>query len=530
MTTLRLVVSPGTSYADEMLAALADATAFTLVTGFASVAGVRMVEPALRAVIDRGGQGRIILAVDRQGFNAAAVFQSLLDLKAKAGARLSIGVVLEGAGLLHAKALFTQGPCGDQLLVGSANLTRNALGVNHEMGVLLGQVPSDVRRTFLQFVTSIAPRSLDGDDAETFLISRGFLPRHRTAPVPTARTPLPSIQQVIGKLPPLPPLPVAPEEHLAEWIARGYLLGKGRRTLDALVLRLPIEHLVKHGFIRAPQAHVLGPGSHETRTMGYGVDLIATAESACLRKDARRVSTLLSKLTLSLPCFGAWMPETYWDAFTQAREVLRTAGALAPGQVREAATRQREYLLQGGLEAETDRIIARLAEHSMLVPDRGTALRDLLLPRFRAEIGRRTPDILESCIEFRTARQRWTPYENTEQPYRQLMVDVVQGTFSATYRTGDWPARFRSHAARRVAESIEQRLHAVGREPTGEAATSILDRASTWEDPERPMSEVCEEFRLFVADDLQFPAPDVATLAEVLKGDDDVQGVDDDAE
>ncbi|RYZ15142.1 MAG: hypothetical protein EOO70_07155, partial [Myxococcaceae bacterium] len=141
LSDVRLVSSPGDAYLDEVLNALSGATSFVLLTAFASAAGIELITPAIRGILARGGHGRIILAVDRQGFNTAAVFEALLALKQDQGDALSVGIVQEGAGLLHAKALFTQGPDGDRLLVGSANLTRHALGTNHELGVVLTQPP-----------------------------------------------------------------------------------------------------------------------------------------------------------------------------------------------------------------------------------------------------------------------------------------------------------------------------------------------------------------------------------------------------
>jgi hypothetical protein len=528
--TTRLVTSPGEGYAREMLSALADATSFVLITAFASVAGVEVVEPAIRAVLERGGQGRIVLAVDRRGFNAAAVFEALLALKASHGARMSIGVALEDSGLLHAKALFTQGPGGDRLLVGSANLTRSALSTNHELGVFLGETPSDVRRAFLQFVTSIAPRSLDGPDARAFLEARGFLAPSPARSPEAPATAAPALAAALAKLRPLEPLDIAPEEHLAGWIHRGYLVGRGRRSLDALVLRLPQEQLMRSGFIRPPRREVLGIASHETRTMGYGVDLIPTLEAESLRRDAKRVSLLLAKLTLNLPCFGLWMPETYWDAFLAAREALQSVHSLAPASVRELASQHREYLVNGGLDTEVDRILARLEQVEVLVAGKHEGLREFLLPRFRNELALRTPDVLAACIEFRTARQRWTPYDQTEIPYRQLTVDIVQATFAATYRTGDWPRRFRSHPAKQIAAAMEDRLATAGRGAEGETATAILDQASTWENVARPMAEIVTEFRSLVDDELAFPQPELDTLAHIISdaGEDDGGGGDDD--
>jgi hypothetical protein len=511
-----------------MLDAFQGATSFVLVTGFASVAGVGVIGPVVREVLDRGGQGRIILAIDRQGFNTVEVFEALLGLKEERGAQLSIGVVLEGAGLLHAKALFTRGPAGERLLVGSANLTRNALGTNHELGLLLQAPSADVQRAFHRFVTSIAPRSLDGPDARSFLEARGLLPARRAArQTPVVDPEALPLATVIHRLPALPPLDLPPEEHIASWVSQGYLVGRGRRSLDALVLRMPHEQLVRLGHLRPPQREILGIASHETRSMGYGVDLLPTIKADQLRRAARRVTLLMAQLTLHLPCFGHWMPESYWDIFLAARQRLQGAASLDPDGVRELAAEHRVYLDQGGLEQEVGQILRRLGELDLIVPDRGTAVREHLLSRFRSELRLRTPDVLASAIEFRTARQRWSPYEQTEVPYRQLLVDVVQGTFAATYRTGDWPRRFRSHAARHIAASVEERLLLAGQVADGEAATSLLDHASGWESSALPLAAVVDAFRALVGDRLTFTPPDTDTLAASVSETAEQEGQDD---
>jgi HKD family nuclease len=516
----RLVTSPGESYVDAMLVALDGASSFTLVTGFASASGVELLAAAIGRVLERGGQGRILVAVDRQGFNAAGVFRSLLGLRATHGNKLALGVALQTAGLLHAKALYTEGPTGPALLVGSANLTRTAYEKNHELGVVLESPPAELCRAFKRFVDSIAARSLDGPDAEGFLVSKGLLdavstPR-QTRPEREERAE--SAQEVLAKLSPLAPRDVDGEGHLAAWIHRGYLVGRGRRGLDALVLRLPRESLVNHGYLHPSTKQDLGIASHETRTMSFGIDLIPTRDGEVLRRDARKVTLILAKLTLNLPCFGLWMPDVYWEVFLAARDRLQQAASLAPDHIHALAEKHRDYLTSGGLEEQLDVILDRLAETDLLVAGKRDAVREVVLTRFRKELALRTPTVLMNCAEFRTARQAWVPYELTSRPYRQLMVDIVQGTFAATYRSGDWPRMFRSHAARHLAESIARRLEKAGRAADGEMATAILEQASHWEQDDKPMTEAVEEFRGLVEDDIRFPVPDVEALAKGAVG------------
>ncbi len=513
MPSAELVSSPGESYSVEVLDALSDASRFVLVTAFASLSGLERLQRALGDVIARGGDGEIVLAVDRRGFNTSALFDALLALREAAGPRLSLGLVLESSGLLHAKALYVEGPRGPRLIVGSANLTRSAFEQNHELGVLIRDAAGDVRSAFRRFVRSIPRRELNGPDARAFLATRGLAtaepPREAAAERKEQRA---ALEAAFALLPEVAPLETLPEEHVRDFIWKGFLVGRGRRSLDALVLRVPLEQLYRQGDMVPPRRKALGRGSHETRTLGFAVDLVPEAEGGQLRRDARRVTLLLAKLTLNLPCFGAWMPESYWDVFLEARSQLKSADALRPERVREVAAAQRAYLLGGGLEQEVERILDSAENQEILVAGRREALGRALRERFRREIEARTPEVLMSCVQFRTARQRWAPFEQTEAPHRQVMVDVVQATLWSTYRTGDWPRASRSHAARRVAERVTERVLAGGGEADGSTALALLDAAATWEDPARPLSEVVNEYRRLIGDDLTFPAPSLEEL------------------
>ena len=56
---------------------IASAEYFVIVTAFATSAGIALLEPAMRTCLDAGGQGTLVLALDRQHFNAADVFVPL---------------------------------------------------------------------------------------------------------------------------------------------------------------------------------------------------------------------------------------------------------------------------------------------------------------------------------------------------------------------------------------------------------------------------------------------------------------------
>jgi HKD family nuclease len=526
MTIAKLIISPGEDYLGALRELLATATSFTLVTAFATASGVAELAAPIQGLLERGGQGRIYVAVDKQGFNLAPVFEALLALKRAHGAKLSLGLVEQVHGLMHAKALYGEGALGPRLVVGSANLTSGAFQQNHELGVLLSDLSDDVRAAWRRFVYGLAPRQLDDEGARGFLESRGLLARsivpRASAPVNGDAASPPAARNPLADLPALPPLVDAPDVHLASWIHRGYIVGRGRRLLEALTLRVPSEVLVNRGLLRATKDKALGEGAFENQSLGYGLRLIPNAEAAEVSREARRVSLLLSKVTLSLPCFGTWMPQTYWVRYLEAREELRRGGVLDPERMRQLAVERRKALGAGALVGEVEVILDRLAELNLLVDGKREAVRDELVVRFERELVQRTPEVIASCVEFRTARQSWSPYESTEAPYRQLMVDLVQATFAPTYRTGDWPRRFRSHAARALAAVVAERLENSGQVADGATAVGILDAAARWENAARPFLEVVEEFRRLVPDDMEFEAPTVNELLGRDEADDEV--------
>lgn len=322
---------------------------------------------------------------------------------------------------------------------------------------------------------------------------------------------------MIERLPPLEPLTVDASVHLAEWIHRGYLVGNGRRELDALVLRLPQEELLQRGLIRKPKRKLLGASSYKQESSGYGVDLIPNADA--LRKDARRAALLLSKVSLDLSCFGRWMPASYWDVFLEARDQLAGVNTLDPIELAQRARAHADSLRGGGLELEVDQILSELQQSGNLDDDKRAETRKFVLDRFLRELSMRTPEVIAACVQFKTARQQWSPYDTTDTPMRQLMADIVQATFSATYKTGQWPQRLPSRPARLLANSIKERFALDDSAQRDELAREILAQASSWEDPSRPFDEVMQEFRRFVPDEVDFPPPTVSELTAMAEED-----------
>ena len=68
------------AYLERVQLDIASAEHFVLVTAFATSDGIAMLETAMRKCLEANGQGTLVLALDRQHFNAADVFEKLASL------------------------------------------------------------------------------------------------------------------------------------------------------------------------------------------------------------------------------------------------------------------------------------------------------------------------------------------------------------------------------------------------------------------------------------------------------------------
>ncbi len=467
------------AYLERVQRDIASAEHFVLVTAFATSDGIALLEPAMRTCLDAGGQGTLVLALDRQHFNAADVFERLASLAEAFPNRLEVRIVRERAGLLHAKAVFAKLPDGTAtLLVGSANLTERAFTENHELGLwvnLLGE--PEVSRAFQRFAQSLGgTRHVAADLLRLAESLQGTRPHVLPPDGTTERKPPPPPWPFPDPSPPDVPI----ETFVGDWLQAGNIVGRGRRGLEVLVIRTPGEQLEQLGLIKRKAKKKIAAATEKTVTAGYGVRLLPDVEDERLRKDARRTRSILGKLTLNLPCFGLWMPRVYWDTFQQAAANVREAG-ISTEAIHVGAAQRRRELDGAGIEREIDAIVADLKRDGLAEPGREDDLRAALLDHFRAQLAQRTPDLLARAVGFRTGRQALASDIDLRAVARSFFVDLVQSTFATTYRTGGWPRRFRSFVGRELAARIAKRL-AEGEQPSDALALRLLDGTARWED------------------------------------------------
>jgi HKD family nuclease len=506
------------AYLERIQRDIASAEHFVLVSAFATADGIALLEPAMRKCLEGGGQGTLVLALDRQHFNAAEVFEKLGNLVESFPERLEVRIVRERAGLLHAKAVFAKLTDGTAtLLVGSANLTERAFTQNHELGLWVNLLGApEVSREFQRFAQNLGGAR---HDAAALRVLAGGLQGLPTAGThPHSASPPATQAWGFGATPPSLPIPI--ETFVGDWLQAGYIVGRGRRGLEVLVIRTPGEHLENLGLIDRKAKQKIAAATEKTVTAGYGLRLLPDKEDERLRKDARRTRNILAKLTLSLPCFGLWMPKTYWDLFHQAVAEVRAAG-ISLETIHAAATQRRRELQGAGLENEIDAIVADLKGEGLAKPGREDDLRAELLVHFRNQLAQRTPELITRAIGFRTGRQALDSDLDLRTVARSFFVDLVQSTFAATYRTGGWPRRFRSFVGCELASRIAERQLAEGVAPSDALALHLLDGTARWENESVGFEAVTAEVNWLLGEVEDFP---ILTMADLLHIDQEGEG------
>jgi HKD family nuclease len=501
------------AYLDRVKLDIASAEYFVLITAFATSDGILLLEPAIRKCLDAGGKGTLVLALDRQHFNAADVFEKLATLMAEFPERLEVRIVRERSGLLHAKAVFAKLPDGSAtLLVGSANLTERAFTQNHELGLwvnLLGE--PEVSRAFQRFAQSLGGTRHDAGDLLRLVAN---LTETSLEAPPRDNPAKPALPPPPWPFPDPRPLDLPIQTFVGDWLRAGYIVGRGRRGLEVLVIRTPREQLEHLGLVKRNAKKRLAVATEKTVTAGYGVRLLPDVEDNRLRKDARRTSSILGKLSLNLPCFGIWMPKAYWSIFHQSVAEVRAAG-ISAGAIRTAAARRRRELEGVGINREVDAIVDEMKRDRLAVPGREGELRDALLVYFQAQLAQRTPELVARATDFRTGRQALASDLDLAAITRSFFVDLVQSTLATTYRTGDWPRRFRSFVGRELAARIAKRCLRRDEDPSGVLALNLLDGTARWEDEGLKLEKVIAEVNELLGEAEDFSTVSTEELHDV---------------
>lgn len=504
------------AYLEQVQHDIGNAEHFVVITAFATSEGITLLEPAMRRCLGSGGQGTLILALDRQHFNAAEVFRTLANLAEAFPDKLEVRVVIERAGLLHAKAVFAKFPDGTAtLLVGSANLTERAFTENHELGLwvnLLGE--PEVSRVFQRFAQSLGGTRRGAEELRR-LAGSLEVPDPGGASPRTPSRPLPPLLEVDGGELCPPRVPI--DTFVGDWLQAGSIVGRGRRGLEVVVIRTPGDLLENLGLIDREAKKRIAVATEKTISAGYGVRLLPDEEDDRLRKDARRTTRILSKLTLNLPCFGLWMPTAYWDVFQKAVAEVQSEG-ISTEDIRAAATRRRCDLDGVGIEQEVDAIVTDFQRDGLAKPGREDDLRAKLLEHFRTQLAARTPELIGRAVGFRTQRQTLGSDLDLRAVARSFFADLLQSTFAATYRTGAWPGRFRSFVGREIARRIAGRHLTNGAAPTDALALALLDVTGRWEDDGVGFDRVVAEVNKIVGEASEFGS---VKLEELLHADQD---------
>lgn len=120
-----------------LLAELDQAQVFAARTGYLTGHGLKLIEPQLAALLERGGEAHLVTGAREDQVTAGdlAAFTRLFEPH---GTRATLVLVDDDRAMMHAKSYYVRRTDGTQTaLVGSANLTLSGLRGNHESAIVL---------------------------------------------------------------------------------------------------------------------------------------------------------------------------------------------------------------------------------------------------------------------------------------------------------------------------------------------------------------------------------------------------------
>jgi len=158
---------------------LPGATYFGCQSGYFTADALYAFESDVRAILDGGGEVRLVLGANEDELSAADL-NDALDLLEPYGRNASIMIVSAVDVLVHPKTFYVERPGERAAVVGSANLTGSGLGANIEACVALSSA-TDPRAPFDEIKAAIEAWSSGHPNAK--MLDRALVPKLAAAAV-----------------------------------------------------------------------------------------------------------------------------------------------------------------------------------------------------------------------------------------------------------------------------------------------------------------------------------------------------------
>lgn len=515
---------------------LKDADQVVLASAYVSVAGIELLLPSIKRILDRKGTVSIYATLDMSVYTKPDAFSTLIHMVEEHQGRLSLHLYPSTNSLFHAKAFLVRKKQSWSALVGSANLTQAALtGTNFEAAVDCAPIGAEQVNRLLEKLNDLRTRGLLVEVTKANLRSILSLfwlgdeelerdPKRRAAKrvaVREARAkglrPPPTVITGV-RLPPISLAGLGAREYVAQICSSG--IGVGTTTeLEGLSVSVQLDRFVRAGLVTRETNEKVNRFVNKSQRSGFSIGLIPDQIREAVASAAKGVGRRIGFRSVDLG-FARWVPRQHFQALSAeiaSDEKVAKAGALLASN---------ESLLREYLEEARTRFgawMADVATELVLTPPARWSQQHLA--SLAADVGRKgitrdTPEptvrklitdhlvdtysqyLSEDFVRTRLKRVNFLP-RAFEFPLEQALGEDADHGHKYFLASVVWA--FADRVLKRssveggkgeVFRYLEGRVSS----PTPSKARSMAEAAGRWLEPETSLDDAAEEFQAVFGD------------------------------
>lgn len=312
----------------KLLEHLDNADQVVLASAYVSIAGVELLLPAVKRILQRKGSVSIYATLDMSIHTRPDAFSTLIHLVESNRDRLSLYLYPSTNSLFHAKTFLVRKGSNWSALVGSANLTESALtGTNFETAVNCTPIAADQVNNLITKLNELRTRGrllqVTPDNLRKIL-SLFWLGDEELEPDPKRRAErraeARASRKPVGSLaPPVPvgeqlaPLSLAelsPRDLVSQICATG--IGVGVTTdLEGLTVSVQLDRFVRAGLVSRETSKQLNKFVSHSQRSGFSFALVPAELRSAVASAGKSVGKRIGSRSIDLG-FARWVPRLYY--------------------------------------------------------------------------------------------------------------------------------------------------------------------------------------------------------------------------
>jgi HKD family nuclease len=515
---------------------LKDADQVILASAYVSVAGIELLLPSIKRILDRRGSVSIYATLDMSVYTKPDAFSTLIHMVEEHQGRLALHLYPSTNSLFHAKAFLIRKKQSWSALVGSANLTQAALtGTNFEAAVDCAPIGAEQVNRLIEKLNDLRTRGLLVEVTKANLRSILALfwlgdeelerdPKRRAARRVAAREarakglrPPPTVVSGM-KLPAISLAGLGSRECVSQICSSG--IGVGTTTeLEGLSVSVQLDRFVRAGLVTRETNEKVNRIVNKSQRSGFSIGLIPGQMREAVSSAAKGVGRRIGFRSVDLG-FARWVPRRHFQALSA--EIASDAKVLRAGELIASNNR----LLGGHLDAARTRFRAWMADVAaalVLAPPSRWSQQHLAL--LAADVGRKkiskaTPEsevrdlitdhlvesysqyLSEDFVRTRLKRVNFLPRafefpleqalgEDADHGHKYFLACVVWAYADRVLK--------RSSGEGGIGEVFRYLEGRVRGRTTGQAR-AMADAAGRWLEPETSLDAAAQEFQGFFGD------------------------------